>query len=231
LRRRRISPVEPSQQDHLSHDASETTASEKEIEARRQTLDWPIRRYDGSGRPTALNDQVVREQRIELVLNGTPLLAMLALPRDIEALAVGFLISEGLWRDRQVLPEVFFDASTGQVRCDGAFDDDAVESIHRRWTFGTGCGGGGSARDPSRLADCRPLDSRTTVRASQLTTLARRFGRESLLFRMTGGVHACGIADPESLLLCAEDIGRHNAFDKVVGNKVSMCASAINLKT
>ena len=189
---------------------------EKEIEARQQTIDWPIRRYNREEQ-TALVDKVVREQRIELVVNGVPLLAMLALPRDVEALAIGFLVSEGLWRDRSQLPEISYDASTGQVRCDGCFDEDAVETIHRRWMFGTGCGGGGTARDPSHLAQCRPLDSPITVQPSQLAALGREFSRQTLLYRMTGGVHACGIADTDRLLLFAEDVGRHNAFDKVAG--------------
>lgn len=188
-----------------------------EDEAKAQTIDWPIRRYHRSGEQTALNDQVVREQRIELVLNGAPLLAMLALPRDVEALALGFLVSEGLWGDRTRLPEVHFDASAGQVRCVGSFNEDAAESIHRRWTFGTGCGGGGTGRDPSQLAQCRPLDSQHTVRVAQLTALGREFGRQGVLYRMTGGVHACGIADNDKVLLFAEDVGRHNAFDKVAG--------------
>ena len=189
----------------------------QQAEAEKQTIEWPIRRFRGSGEQRALNDRVVREQRIELVVNGQSLLAMLALPRDVEALAVGFLVSEGLWRDRDRLPQVEFDASAGQVRCKGQFDEDAVESIHRRWTFGTGCGGGGTARDTSLLAECRPLDSRLAVSASQLAAVAREFSRRGVLYRLTGGVHACGIADTDGMLLFAEDVGRHNAFDKVAG--------------
>lgn len=187
------------------------------VEAGEQTIDWPIRRYHGSERHTALNDKVIREQRIELVLNDVPLLAMLALPCDVEALALGFLVSEGLWQDRKRLPEVDFDASTGRVLCVGHFDDDAVESIHRRWTFGTGCGGGGTGRDPSRLDECRPIDSQIVVPAPRLATLGREFARRGNLYRTTGGVHACGIADMDKILLFAEDVGRHNAFDKVAG--------------
>jgi FdhD protein len=160
---------------------------------------------------------MVQERRIELVLNEKPLLAMLALPHDVEALALGFLVSEGLWRDRKQLPDVRFDPSAGAVRCRGPFDADAVESIHRRWTFGTGCGGGGTARDLSILAESRPVDSPLTVRISQLATIGREFGQRGVLYSMTGGVHACAIADPDKVLLFAEDVGRHNAFDKVAG--------------
>lgn len=208
--------MESARPDHPT-DETDAAAADREAEAREQTIDWPTRRYHRSGRQTALNDQVVREQRIELVLNGVPLLAMLTLPRDVEALALGFLVSEGLWRDRRRLPEVHFDSSAGQIQCVGQFDPDAAESIHRRWTFGTGCGGGGTARDPSVLAECRPLDSRLTVSASRLAARGREFGRQGVLYRLTGGVHACGITDTDRVLLFAEDVGRHNAFDKVAG--------------
>jgi FdhD protein len=115
------------------------------------------------------------------------------------------------------LPEIRYDERAGRVYCTGRFDDDAVESIFRRWTFGTGCGGGGTARDPSRLEDCRSIQSTLTVRASQLADLGHSFGRRAELYHLTGGVHACGIADTESILLFSEDVGRHNAFDKVAG--------------
>ena len=198
-------------------DERERHARQQEPDPTPLTVEWPIRRYRGPQSPTSLNDKVVQERRIELVLNDRPLLAMLALPHDVEALALGFLVSEGLWHDRGQLPEVWFDSSAGTVRCRGLFDEDAIESIHRRWTFGTGCGGGGTARDLSVLAQCRPVESRVTVRTSQMAKLGREFGRCGVLYRMTGGVHACAIADPDQLLLFAEDVGRHNAFDKVAG--------------
>jgi FdhD protein len=186
-------------------------------EAAGLTVEWPIRRYRSSGEQTALQDIVVREQRIWLVLNGTPLLALLALPRDVEALALGFLVSEGLWRDRNRLPEVRFDPSASQVECLGHFNEQAVQGIHRQWTFGTGCGGGGTARDLRLLSECRPLKSPHTIRVSQLLSLGGELRQRGHLHRLTGGVHACAIADTDRILLFAEDVGRHNAFDKVAG--------------
>ncbi len=212
---RRAVPTEADQKERVPDPTPEDQRPEDR--ATEQTLEWPIRRYRRSGEVTALNDVVVREQRIELVVNGTRLLAMLALPRDVEALALGFLVSEGLCRDRKRLPEIEFDPGSGEVRCTGEFDVDAVESIHSRWSFGTGCGGGGTARDLSVLADCKPVNSRLTVKASQLSALGKEFARHTHLYRITGGVHACALADPEKILLVAEDVGRHNAFDKVAG--------------
>lgn len=202
--------------DDLTEQVDDSAAAE-DATTDGQTIDWPIRRYRRAREVTALHDKVIREQRIELVLNDTPLLAMLALPCDVEALALGFLVSEGLWRDRDRLPEVRFDSSSGRALCLGRFDEDAVDGIHHRWAFGTGCGGGGTARDPSRLAECRPLTSRMTVQASRLAVLRREFTKRTALYRLTGGVHACALADLEGVRLFAEDVGRHNAFDKVAG--------------
>jgi len=180
-------------------------------------LCWPIRRYRACQPCEACQDVVVQERRIELVLNGAVLLAMLTLPRDLEALALGFLSSEGLLRDGAPRPQIRFDETAGRLHCTGSFDDEAVESIHRRWTLGTGCGGGGTFRDADRLARCRPVQSDFTVSVAQLTALGRRFQQRGELYRATGGVHACAIASVREILHFAEDVGRHNALDKVIG--------------
>ena len=204
------------QTDRSSCDAAREADGGEDI-ARPVTMAWQVCRYEGSGPAALVGDQVIREERIELVLNGSPLLAMFALPRDVEALALGFLVSEGLLRDHRQLPDICYDPSSGQVRCEGQFDSEAVDAIHRRWSFGTGCGGGGTARDWSHLEECRPLVSRLTVGRSQLAALGREFNKRTVLYQKTGGTHACAIADTERLLLVAEDVGRHNAFDKVAG--------------
>jgi FdhD protein len=56
-----------------------------------------------------------------------------------------------------------------------------------------------------------------TVRPAQFRKLAKTFETRADLWRRTGGVHACALATPEELVLFAEDVGRHNAFDKVMG--------------
>jgi FdhD protein len=177
----------------------------------------PIHRYDRHGRRSSVSDQVVRETRIELVLNDEPLLAMLCLPQHVEELALGFLYCEGILTKTTDLPRVSYIASSGQVHCTGSFDEDLSEQIHRRWVIGTGCGGGGTARDMSVLGRYQPLPAKTTIRASDLSDLGRQFQQKGELFRQTGGVHACALATAGHLELFAEDVGRHNAFDKVIG--------------
>lgn len=176
----------------------------------------PIRRFeDGVGRSAA--DRVIHEARIELNVNDGQLrLAMLCLPIDLEALAVGFLAGEGALKDPADLDRVQWLPESGQVLLDGDFDADVLENIRTRWAWGTGCGGGGTSRDMNAPAR-GTVGAGPAVTPDQLLTLAEQFRRKTTLWRQTGGVHACALAEATGIALFAEDIGRHNAFDKVNG--------------
>jgi FdhD protein len=178
--------------------------------------EFPVRRFE-AGRATSVADAVIREARIELDINdGQFRLAMLCLPRDLEALAVGFLLGEGILRRRQDLSEIRALPSEGRLLVRGDFDADALEAIARRWTWATGCGAGGTGRDFDSLgfapvAAGRPLSPR------RLHELSETFHARADLWRRTGGTHACALAAEAGIAVFAEDIGRHNAFDKIMG--------------
>ena len=175
-----------------------------------------IRRYR-NGQFAADGDDVIREARVELIVNDDELrLAMLCLPRELPELAVGFLRAEGALRRREDLLSAECDESGSAVRVRGRFDPDAIEAIQRRWTWGTGCGGGGTSASLNPDA-YRSVGEGPVVGAETLLDLTREFQKRTGLWKRTGGVHACALADRHGTLLVAEDVGRHNAFDKVVG--------------
>lgn len=179
-----------------------------------------VRRYEhGQFRPLA--DTVVREARIELNINqGQTRLAMLCLPRDLDLLAIGFLIGEGALRSMNDLRNVIVDSSGKEVLVEGDFDAHALDMLSRRWTWGSGCGSGGTSRDLDRPAYQRVAEG-TPVRPQDILNVFREFQSQQELWRSTGGVHACGLACQERLLAVTEDVGRHNAFDKLIG----LCAT------
>ncbi|MHC4982433.1 MAG: formate dehydrogenase accessory sulfurtransferase FdhD, partial [Planctomycetota bacterium] len=180
------------------------------------TKEYPIRRFE-AGRWSSARDKVVGEVRIELDVNDGELrLAMLSLPSDLEALAVGFLASEAALRRPEDLHGVEVRGSKGQIHVRGDFDPEALENIRLRWTWGTGCGGGGTGRDFEAPA-FRAVGAGPTITPPQLLKLARQFQQQTSLWQQTGGVHACALVDAGKVLLSAEDVGRHNAFDKVMG--------------
>lgn len=181
--------------------------------------DFPTRRFE-AGRASSVADAVVTETRVELDVNdGQARIAMLCLPADLEALGVGFLLGEGVLRRADDLRCVEARPEAGKVIIRGDFDADALENLNLRWTWGSGCGRGGTSRDLDEPAYA-PLGPGPIITSGRLLAMSTDFARRaSDLWRRTGGVHACALAD-ESEMLLAEDVGRHNAFDKVVGMAV-----------
>ena len=181
--------------------------------------EYPIRRFEADGASSA-QDLVVTETRIELNVNAGQLrLAMLCLPDDLEALAVGFFLGEGALRRIEDLEAVEYLPAEQTVAVRGDLDADVLERIHLRWTLGTGCGGGGTSRDMD-APPVVPLGPGPTVRPRRVAELTKEFHGRTELWRRTGGVHACALADEAGLAILAEDVGRHNAFDKVIGMAV-----------
>ena len=178
--------------------------------------EFPVRRFDG-GKVESIADPVVNERRIELDVNdGRLRMGMLVLPSDLEAFAVGFLLGEGVLRGASDLTDVTFDDEEGVVYVRGDFDDAALDEIMQRWTWGSGCGSGGTSRDLNSTAyasvGAGPVLSPETILERMKELHARM-----KLWKSTGGVHGCGLADANGIVLVTEDVGRHNAFDKIMG--------------
>ncbi len=186
------------------------------------TREQPIRCYR-AGVASARADTLVVETRVELDINdGRLRWAMLCLPENLDALAVGFLRSEGVLRSRADLHEVLVQPDARRVCLRGDFDEDALDTLTSRWTWGTGCGSGGTGQDlTSPRGDIENSAATQAcemkISADTLLQLGREFDGRAKLWRATGGVHACALAGADGLAIFAEDVGRHNAFDKIVG--------------
>ena len=179
----------------------------------------PIVRFE-AGRCAPALDKVITEARVELDVNdGRLRLAMLCLPDDLEAMAVGFLFGEGVLRQREDLQAVEALPAEGRVVGHGDFDADALATLAARWTWGTGCGGGGTGRDID-APTYSPVGPGRAIAPQRLVELSGEFHDRATLWRQTGGVHACALAGEEGIALFAEDIGRHNAFDKIMGRAI-----------
>ncbi len=176
----------------------------------------PARRFE-AGQFAPRQDPVVNEVRFEIDINaGQARWAMLCLPKDLEALAVGFLLGEGLLRRWADLAEVTVRHDERKIVVRGDFDAEAMENLRTRWTWGSGCGAGGTSRDLD-APPYRRVAPGPAVRAEHVLEVMRQFQSGLELWKQTGGVHACALAKDDRILLRAEDVGRHNAFDKVIG--------------
>lgn len=163
-----------------------------------------------------LEDTVVGEFPMTLMLNDQELVTMLCTPADLKYLAVGFLFSEGFIESKDDVKQVTVNQGTGVVRVDTT----TAEGIDREALFSriitSGCGRGASFYSATDLSG-EKVQSLTKIAVASVLALTSEFQRRSETYRATGGVHSAALCDERNILVFSEDIGRHNAMDKVFG--------------
>jgi len=155
-------------------------------------------------------DVVAVEEPLEIRIGGAPVAVTMRTPGHDEELALGFALSEGL-RPRAARASADLAANTIELDADGAI---AARSFYTTSSCGV-CGKG--ALDAVRV-EAPPVESDLVVSAALLAELPDRLRAAQAGFEATGGLHATGLFDEGGELLCVrEDVGRHNAMDKVLG--------------
>ncbi|MBV8946887.1 MAG: formate dehydrogenase accessory sulfurtransferase FdhD, partial [Solirubrobacterales bacterium] len=163
-------------------------------------------RHDGR------DDVVAVEEPLEIRVDGRPLTVTMRTPGHDEELALGFLYGEGLIDGpRTAGPTEDFAANTVEVR--GPLARDPGE---RRFYTTSSCGVCGKGALEEVAVHSAPLPEGPTVTRELLAGLPDRLAQPA--FERTGGLHATGLFAPDgALIVTREDVGRHNAMDKVVG--------------
>ncbi|MDV2988614.1 MAG: formate dehydrogenase accessory sulfurtransferase FdhD [Dehalogenimonas sp.] len=164
--------------------------------------------------PESLEDEVVREAALTIFFNDTELVTMLCSPAEERYLAAGFLAAEGLIENAGDILSLTLDETRGIARVI-ARDRGEAGRIWKRF-ISSGCGRGATFYSAADVAS-PPVESSLTVRPGQIYRLMRAFQEQSEIFKSTGGVHAAALACGDTIELFSEDIGRHNAVDKVFG--------------
>jgi len=162
---------------------------------------------------------VAREYSLVLLLGGRPLCRLQCSPTQLEELALGFLLTMGLL-PRDGLPPIQTTEQERETLVDVGIDvsDDDIARFREGLTAGTGCGMGLFSVKGFDPLDCgRKIDMSFRIDAAELAESVRAFQKESGAYRDTGGVHSAGVAAGGRLIAFAEDVGRHNAIDKVIG--------------
>ena len=158
-------------------------------------------------------DQVAVEEPLEIRVGGEPLAVTMRTPGDDEDLAVGFLFGEGLIDGpREAAPTA--DLAQNTIEVAGSLLRDPAS---RSFFTSSSCGvcGKGALEEVAVHAPALPQGTLTIDRAL-LAALPDRLRQPG--FERTGGLHATGLFTPDGeLLVSREDVGRHNAMDKVVG--------------
>jgi len=158
-------------------------------------------------------DVVAVEEPLEIRIGGEPVAVTMRTPGHDEELALGFCLSEGLAPEDASLPDDFA-ANAVHVRAP-AFDP---ARLRRSFYTTSSCGVCGKGALEAVAVEAPRVESTLRVPAALVAELPERLRTAQAAFAATGGLHATGLFRVDGDLLCArEDVGRHNAMDKVVG--------------
>ncbi len=153
------------------------------------------------------------EEPLEIRIGGEPVAVTMRTPGHDEELALGFCLTEGLTPVSARVPD---DLAANTVDVDaGGLDP---ERLRRHFYTSSSCGVCGKGAIEAVRVDARRVESELVVSQIVVSSLPDRLREAQRAFAATGGLHATGLFSPDGDLLCArEDVGRHNALDKVVG--------------
>ena len=174
-------------------------------------------------------DHVAVEEPLEIRLGGLSLAVTMRTPGEDEELVAGFLHSERVIRGADDLDVIARYRAAGADPAEGNVVNVllkgnvsvARERLRRNFIAASSCGLCGKVTLDAIRADLPPVVSDLVVPAAMLTLLERAMGRAQATFERTGGLHAAGLFDADGeLIVLREDIGRHNAVDKVIGHMV-----------
>ncbi len=183
------------------------------VETKRET---PVLKVNGSN-VEGIIDEVASELPIRLVLNNEPLVTLLCTPAELKELAVGFLLSEGLLRDKAMIKKLEVDERESAIRIELSDLPPDFSKLFEKRTISSGCGKGVTFTSYQMPADKRIDVKGRLMGLDDIRRLLGTFRTISKLYLDTGGVHSAALSDGKEILLFSEDIGRHNAVDKLIG--------------
>ena len=157
----------------------------------------------------AVEDIVVREFSLTIVLNNQELVTLLCSPTELEYLAVGFLLSQGLIKDKEDIRKMVVDVQKGVVQV----ETKKAVGISLKPVLASSGARGENFSNP-QLVTAEP---EAKISPQQIVSLMDNFVRSSKVFKTTGGVHSAALCNERNILAFNDDIGRHNAIDKVFG--------------
>lgn len=181
-----------------------------------------IHRQGSDGEIRACDDVVAVEEPLEIRVEGQSVAVVMRTPGEDRELAAGFLMTEGVIRHSRDLLDLTMcdDIGTGntidaELSRRVAFDP---TKFSRHIITSSSCGLCGKLSIDSVLKKRRPLHDEAVFEARKIASLSRRLASEQSGFKATGGLHACALFGADGKMLAMrEDVGRHNALDKLIG--------------
>ncbi|MEQ8326921.1 MAG: formate dehydrogenase accessory sulfurtransferase FdhD [Parvibaculum sp.] len=173
-----------------------------------------VKGVDQDGR--AVETSVVVERPLTLFLNGQEIVTMMTIGDYPDYLAVGYLLNQNMLRADDVIEGIDYDEELEVVVVRTERQTDYEEKLKKKVRT-SGCAQGTVFGDLMEKFDTVKLDAKAELKTSWLVTLSKKINGVPSLYLEAGAIHGCVLCEGDRPLLYMEDVGRHNAVDKIAG--------------
>jgi len=164
----------------------------------------------------AITTRVPVERPLTLFLNGQEIVTMMTIGDRPECLAVGYLLNQNMLRRDDVIERIDVDRELDVVVVRTPVRTDFEEKLKRR-TLTSGCAQGTLFGNLMERFERVVLDADAELRTSWLYALSRKINTRPSVYLAAGAIHGCVLCERDAPLVYMEDVGRHNAIDKIAG--------------
>ena len=178
------------------------------------SLTQPVTGIDQEGREVAA--AIVHERPLTLFLNGQEIVTMMTIGDHPDYLALGYLLNQNMLRPDDAVTAVEHDPELEVAVVRTARETDFEEKLKKKVRT-SGCAQGTAFGDLMERFDQVRLPKDAVIRTSWLYALMRRINTIPSLYLKAGAIHGCALCEEDEVLVYMEDVGRHNAVDKIAG--------------
>lgn len=164
-----------------------------------------------------VEDLVINEYPFTIFIDDEELITLLCTPKSLKELAIGFLYSESYIDSIETIDRIHLDEEKGRVYVYLKYRKKLNENLVGKRTITSGCGKGTVFYNVLDSFKTKKIKKPLPLDIDNVIQLTKEFNHKSELFLNTGGVHSCALCHRNEILYFEEDIGRHNALDKILG--------------
>jgi FdhD protein len=179
-----------------------------------ERLSRPVTGIDQDGRPVV--QHVVHERPLTIFLNSQEVVTAMTIGDHPDWLAVGYLVNQGMLTHRDEITGIDHDEDLGVVVVRTSGQTDFEEKMKKKVRT-SGCAQGTVFGDIMETFETIELSAGATLRTSWLYALMKTINTAPSLYLKAGAIHGCVLAQQDRVLAYIEDVGRHNAVDKIAG--------------
>ena len=160
--------------------------------------------------------RVTVERPLTLFLNSREIVTMMTICDHPEYLAVGYLVNQNMIGPEDKIAEINYEKDIETVVVRTAVETDFEDKLTKK-TLTSGCAQGTVFGDVMESFESSMLPENMQIKTSWLYSLVKKINTMPSLYRSAGAIHGCVLCQEDRVLLYVEDVGRHNAVDKIAG--------------